>query len=402
MPPLSPLGLKARYVFPMLGPPIAGGIVTVAGGTIVAVGRQSSAGRVQDLGDVALIPGFVNAHTHLELSDLPQPLGKPGMPFAQWLGQVMGFRGRRSAGAAATAVEKGLAECRRRGVVAVGDIVQPGWTPALAEKRGVHVTAFLELIAPTEARAAAWGQPPLEHLRGGQSGWRPGLSPHAPYTVVASLRQRAIAWAATFGVPVAFHLAESQEEIELLRGGRGPLCEFLEAQGIAPGPLAGGMRPLDFLRELAQAPRALVIHGNYLDDDELTFLAGRRATMAVVYCPRTHAWFRHERDPLARMLALGVRVALGTDSRASAPDLDMLAEVRHLVAHHPGISPRTALELATGEAAQALGLEETFGRLAPGRPATMAAVALPGRAAADPYELLLEGTPTAVDLPANP
>jgi len=384
----------------MVGPPIPGGIVTVAGSKIVAVGRRTSAGRVLELGDVALVPGLVNAHTHLELSDVREPLGQPGTPFVQWLGEVMRWRGQRDASAPLAAVEKGLWECRRHGTAAVADIVQPGWTAAVAAGTGVHVTAFLELIAPTEARAAALGEQALAHLRRPRSGhWRPGLAPHAPYTVVATLRRQAIAWAAQYRVPLAFHLAESQEEIELLRRGQGPLCEFLQSRGASSGELKGGLRPLDFLRELAQAPRTLVIHGNYLDEEEMAFLAARRATMATVYCPRTHAWFQHEPYPLARMLSLGVRVALGTDSRASAPDLDMLAEVRHVVAHHPAISPRTALELATVEAARAVGMDDAFGTLTPGKQAAMATIPLPQPEAPDPYELLLEGTPAAVELP---
>lgn len=402
MSPQSAVSFRARYVFPMLGPPIEGGVVTVVGQRIVAVGRRALAARVQDLGDMGLLPGLLNAHVHLELSDVPKPLGRPGIPFAQWLEEVMRSRSTRDAVGAVAAVEKGLAECRRYGTAAIADIVQPGWTPAVVENAGVHVTALLELIAPTEARAAAVGQQALDHLRRQRSGqWRPGLCPHAPYTVVGSLRRQAIAWAAAYQAPLAFHLAESQEEIELLRHGRGPLRELLEVRGIASGLFAGGLRPLDFLRELAEAPRTLVIHGNHLDEEEIAFLAQRRATMAVVYCPRTHAWFQHPAYPLARMLSMGVRVVLGTDSRASAPDLDMLAEVRHVAAHHPNVSPRTALQLATIESARALGLEEAFGGLAPGKQAALAAIALPRPHAADPYELLPEGTPSAVELPAH-
>lgn len=384
----------------MLGPPMEGGVVTVVGQRIVALGRRVWAGRVHDLGDVALVPGLLNAHTHLELSGVPNPLGRPGIAFTRWLEEVMRFRSTRDASAAQGAMQHGLAECRRYGTAAVGDIVQRGWTPAAVENTGVHVTAFLELIAPTEGRAAALGEQPLDHLRQPpNTEWRPGLCPHAPYTVVGALRRQAIAWAAAFQAPLAFHLAESQEEIEFLRHGRGPLCELLEARGIPSGPFAGKLRPLDLLRELAEAPRTLVIHGNHLDAEEMAFLAQRRATMAVVYCPRTHAWFQHPPYPLAPMLSMGVRVVLGTDSLASAPDLDMLAEVRYVAAHHPNVSPRLALELATLESARALGLEHEFGILAPGRRAALAAIALPLRHAADPYELLLEGTPAPVELP---
>ncbi len=107
------------------------------------------------------------------------------------------------------------------------------------------------------------------------------------------------------------HVAESREELELLAHGTGAFRQLLDGLGVwPPKTFTAGMRPLDYLNRLAEAPRTLVIHGNYLDREEIDFLAARRATMSVVFCPRTHAYFAHERYPLARMLARGVNVAL--------------------------------------------------------------------------------------------
>jgi cytosine/adenosine deaminase-related metal-dependent hydrolase len=130
------------------------------------------------------------------------------------------------------------------------------------------------------------------------------------------------------------------------------------------------------LRSLAAAHRTLVIHGNYLDEEEIAFLAAHREKLSVVYCPRTHDYFEHEPYPLAKMLAAGVRVALGTDSRASSPDLDLLAEMRHVAAHHQ-LPPAEVLRLGTLAGAEALGLDHAAGSLRRGKQAAFCVVELP-------------------------
>ena len=151
-----------------------------------------------------------------------------------------------------------------------------------------------------------------------------------------------------------------------------------------------GSRPLDFLRVLAEAHRTLVIHGTYLDDEEIAFLAGHSARMSLVYCPRTHAWFGHRPYPLEKMLAAGVRVVLGTDSRASSPDLSVLAEMRHVAAKFPAVPRYEVLRMGTLLAAAALGYDAVTGSLEPGKYADLSVVALPERDEADPYALLFD------------
>jgi cytosine/adenosine deaminase-related metal-dependent hydrolase len=146
---------------------------------------------------------------------------------------------------------------------------------------------------------------------------------------------------------------------------------------------------MDHLWELSFADRALVIHGNYLDDDELAFLAARSERMAVVYCPRTHDFFGHRRYPLEKALAAGVNVAIGTDSRASNPDLSVLAELRFVAAHYPEVPRDTILRLGTLSGARALGLGR-IGCLEAGAFADLTVVRLPQREAVDPHDLVLE------------
>ena len=144
------------------------------------------------------------------------------------------------------------------------------------------------------------------------------------------------------------HLAESVEELELLRYGTGPMRTLLDDLGAGDAAaIAGSTRPIDYLRLLAEADRALVIHGNYLDDEEIALLGTCAATMAAVYCPRSHDWFAHRAYPLQQMLAAGVIVALGTDGRGSAPDLSILAEMRLAARRHPAVGYDQVLKMGT-------------------------------------------------------
>ena len=164
----------------------------------------------------------------------------------------------------------------------------------------------------------------------------------------------------------------------MLAHGRGPLVEMLEEFDVwEPGILAGGTRPLDYLRELRECERALVIHGNYLDDEELKLLA-EHENLTLIYCPRTHAYFGHADHPWRKLHACGGRVALGTDSRGSNPDLSLWNELRFLHKRHPDVEIEELLRMGTINGAIALGLGDETGSLSPGKRADLAVVTLAG------------------------
>jgi cytosine/adenosine deaminase-related metal-dependent hydrolase len=198
--------------------------------------------------------------------------------------------------------------------------------------------------------------------------------------------------------PVAMHLAESTDELELLHAGTGPFQQLLEERSMWDAEaIPRGSRPMDYLRMLAEAPRALVIHGNYLDEDERAFLAANTDRMSLVYCPRTHAYFDHPPYPLRELLAGGVRVALGTDSRASNPDLDLLAEMRYVARRFPAVARDAILRMGTLNGAEALGRAAEIGSITPGKAANLIAVPLPAGEQGQPQDLLAavleEGAP---------
>lgn len=389
---------KARWVFPVAALPIEGGVVTVRNGVLVAVGAAAEA-PVVDLGDVAILPGLVNAHTHLEFSELEQPLGEPGMVFPEWIREVIAWRRQRDATEESSrerrraAVECGLRESAALGVTALGEIAAPGWASEPFAATSLDCTIFQELLGLEPQRHEELAQLAHAHIAAGTQAqdWRPALSPHAPYTAPLALVEAAAALSQHAGAPLAMHLAESWEEIELLASGSGPFAEFLG--GVAawmPSAIPRGLRPRDYLERLAAAARALVIHGNYLDDEEIAWIAGRAERMSIVFCPRTHAYFQHGRYPLEAMLAAGARVALGTDSRASNPDLSLFEEMRFVAQRFPAVSPAAVLNMGTQAGAEALGLADHYGSLVPGRRADLAIVRLSARTAADPHELLFD------------
>jgi cytosine/adenosine deaminase-related metal-dependent hydrolase len=395
------ISLQARVVFPVAAPPIEHGVVTIDRDRITAVGTKAVGGQIQDLGHVALMPAWVNAHTHLEFSDLSEPLGWPAVPLVDWIRFVISHRAAR-ASPPASAIASGLQESIAAGVAIVGEIAtearngeaakqsQPEPYSLLPAPRSL---LFQEVIGFSRARAASALLVAEQRLdavqRAPDDRIRFGLSPHAPYTVSPKLLQQVVLLAQRRHLPVAMHLAESVEELQLLAEGSGPFRELLEERSMwDAAAVSRGSRPLDYLRTLADAPRAVVIHGNYLNALEREFLAQHADHMSLVYCPRTHAYFHHAPYPLSEAIEVGVRVALGTDSRASNPDLDMLAELRHVAREHPQLSPVAILQMGTLAGAEALGWEKEVGSLTPGKSADLVAVPLPGGISGGPAECL--------------
>lgn len=304
-----------------------------------------------ELGNVAWIPGLVNAHTHLEFSRLAAPIPTHGR-FPDWIRRVVEYR-RTHPDQTPEALRCGLRESREAGTTLIGEIATTGWSPAHYIDNGFRGIVFQEVLGfAVERREAQYRL--LENLLESPNGSLTyGISPHAPYSVHPELFDRVLELARSRRTVVAMHLAETREELELLERGTGTFRELLEDFGIWQNGLFGGRQTLELLESLATCERALVIHGNYLTDDELDFVAAHPG-MTLVYCPRTHAAFGHSAHPWLRLRERGGRVALGTDSRASNPDLSLFAELQYLAQHHPGVPHRQLLALATFAGREAL------------------------------------------------
>ncbi len=405
------LAYRAKWVIPVCSNPIRDGVVEITNGRVTAVlndGKYSDA--VIDLGESAILPALVNAHTHLEFSDLAEPLGEPGIEFADWILAVVGYRIRmaKSIGAAGleeskrTAIKRGLAESAKNGVGAIGEIATFPFSRndyRSFYREGGELTLFLEQLGRDRAlvdegveqveQVLTFGSGESAGASNGElASLQMGISPHAPYSVHPEMLSRLISLAGKFATPVAMHLAETRDELELMWELGGALVATLESLGAwYPESYRPRTRPLDYLKILAGANRSLVIHGNYLSDNELGFLADRRETMSVVYCPRTHHFFGHDFYRLDEKLRLGVAVAIGTDSRASNPDLSLMAELRFLAFHDPELTPETILRLGTVNGAKALGLAGRSKGILVGGKASLAVVTT-GQPLDDPYSFL--------------
>jgi cytosine/adenosine deaminase-related metal-dependent hydrolase len=379
-----PWTLTARWIFPVDVPPLERGVVTISEGRILAVESCADRRADYDLGDVAILPGLVNAHTHLDLGSLDNVPSTKN--FIDWLKAVIQHRRSLRSDQVLRNIRAGLKQSSAYGTTLLGDISSQGQTwEVLAGETRCRAVVFHELLGLPRPRAhQAWAAA-CAWLRAhpDEEACRPGLSPHAPYSVRASVFRAAARLSRRQRLSVAIHLAETREELELLEHHTGSFVPFLSELGVWD---AGGLvKGVDDLLQLdEEAARILFVHGNYLD---CGLALPRGAT--VVYCPRTHAAFGHAPHPFRDLLANGVRVALGTDSLASNPDLDVLAEARHLHQLYPDVPGATILRMATLSGAEALGWHEATGSLTPGKSADLVVLPLPSENYSDPHELIL-------------
>ena len=376
--------LRARYLLTMQGPVLENGLVTIRDGWITGVNDSDPPEPVLDLGDVILMPGLVNAHTHLEFSDLSAPL-PAGDNFADWIRAVIGYRqqqrnepseasGDSTAQVQAT-IERGQQESIQAGVTTVGEISTVPGSHRWYQQSSTQTVLFQEILGLDPEQIPERLQTAQQHLANRPPEASPltvGLSPHAPYSMHRDLFEQTCQLAKQKQVPCALHLAESREELQLLESATGPLQEMLESLGVwNPTAITRGLTPLDYLQSMSELPRSLIIHGNFLTAAEINFLGQQSDRMSLIYCPRTYSHFQNANYPLSAMLEQGVVVALGTDSRATNPDLNLLAEMQHVAQSHPTIDPELIVQMGTMQGAQALGLANLCGTIEPGKRADL-------------------------------
>jgi cytosine/adenosine deaminase-related metal-dependent hydrolase len=310
---------------------------------------------LHDYGDAVILPGLVNAHTHLELSHLRPPQNVAS--FTEWLARVMAS----PAPSTAESVLAGAGESVRFGVTVVGDISRdPVAARAALAQSPLRAVSYGEVVGMAgrreglEARIAAAIGSPLDRS------WRvgPGISPHAPYSVDDEGYLRCLVEARRYAMPLTTHLAESPDEAEFLASHSGPFRDLWDRIGgwdesKVPRFEGGPVRYSQSLH-LLDYERALLAHVNYCDDAELDLLQRGRA--GVVYCPRTHAYFGHPPHRWRDMLAAGINVCVGTDGRGSSPDLNLVEDLRLMHRDAPEVEPKALWEMATVGGARALDL----------------------------------------------
>ena len=388
---------RAGWLVPAEGPVLADAGVVACGGRIARVGPWAELRRhigpddpVEHFPDGILLPGFVNAHTHLSLSDMRGKF-RPTKNFAAWIAKLAARRQSRTEAGMRRAVEAGARECRQAGTVAGADLSLDSRCNDVLGRDGARWTVFGEVLRFGQAGADRLRQAvaEMEALRRAVP-VRVGLSPHASYTLSADLFAAVRREAASRGWPVSTHLHETLDEIAFVERGEGTLHTWLSRVGFLPHDWRpAGVRPIRMLADAGffSGP-VLVAHANYVTEEDIAVLAASGSSVA--FCPRSHAFFKHKDPPWRRLLAAGVNVCLGTDSLASSPSLSVLDEARFLFAREPGADPRTLLDMATRRGARALGLAREVGDLRLGLAADFCLIE-PAARTDDPLAAVLAG-----------
>ena len=364
--------LSAEWVYPVAAPPITSGAVLVGeDGRILAVGRDAEVPSppgvpAEHFPGAILMPGLVNAHTHLELTGLAGQVDEP--QFDAWIRAVRSLKEMRSVEDFRIAARDGVRQCLAAGVTTVAETGDSGAVVQALDELGGRGVVFQEVFGPhpdqCEDSVAALASRVAMLETSASDRLRIGVSPHAPYTV-SSLLYRAVATLArNEGLPMAVHIAESQAEIEFLASGTGPFQEVWRKRGI-PLPEPSGDSPISWLeRHGILHPGLLCIHTVRVDQTDIDLLAAREC--AVAHCPVSNRAHGHGDAPLRALLDAGITVGLGTDSEISASPTDLLAEAR-LAMELAGLSASEALQLATMGSADAIGWGEEIGCLEAGR-----------------------------------
>lgn len=382
------LAIKPTWIVTMSSEPLRDAWLTLSEGRIESISSDKpSSSKIQnalELPGLILTPGLINSHCHFEFSDLDHPIPAQGS-FVDWIGEVIRYR-RETAGSndlssRQKALQYGILEAWRSGTRFAIDTITAPWdsdwidatvgrmvsddlqTSGLVgrapfcyqpcpEILDIHASRRLQTL---DFARTVHGIPPGD---GNLS--RAAISPHAPYTASIDLVRDAVSQSVSNRGIVSMHLAESRDEMEWLQSHSGPMAQRLAAY--QDTTFQNSFASLhEYLNELLKAPCSLIIHGNYLDAHCLRQLADSSQHAAIVHCPRTYTHFHGKlegRYPLEMRLASGVRHLLGTDSRASNPDLNLWREVQHLAEQFPGISSHKLVAMATSDAALFLGRDD--------------------------------------------
>lgn len=345
------LKIKFRALLTFCGEPIENGELIIEDGRILKVSSQissSNENNILDLSDHLLMPGFVNAHCHIGLTALANELS-PSKSFACWIRGLIPRNSALSKEERMKGIRAGADEMKSSGVTGLADYVAD---PALLEsisKLGFRCVLFLEIIGFQENRAEVLVRELEAILKSHQSGSALGIAPHAPYSVSAKLLRQLDELSKKYGCLLSTHLAESDEEVQFVKKGEGPLLGLLkDRQAFDENWKPPATTPARYLQSLKTMRKMIAVHCNFIDGDI-------DIVKAAVFCPKSTHWFgRAPKIPVRKMLDANIPVALGTDSMASNDSLNFLEEIRMADKLLPDVSRKEILTMATRYGAEIL------------------------------------------------
>ena len=371
--------LRARIVLPVTAPPVENGAVLIFRDRIAVVGAwkdlpaelKSAAGsEIVDLGDAILLPGLVNAHCHLDYTGMAG-LWPPQKKFTDWIPRMLAAKAEWSYSDYARSWISGAKMLLQSGTTTVADIeATPELLPEVWDSTPLRVISFLEMTGVRSKRDPAEilhnAMEKLESIPHPRCA--AALSPHAPYSTSPALLRLCAEAARDKKLPIAVHVAESEQEFEMFTRARGEMFDWLKRNDRDNSDCGLGSPVSHLDRAGLLRENLLAIHANYLDDADFALLNGRG--VSIVHCPRSHAYFQHREFSLEKLLNAGINVCLGTDSLATIAktdkqdlELNMFQEMQTLARSRPSLPPAAILKMATANGARALGLHGKIGEL---------------------------------------
>ena len=382
---------EADWICPVSSPPIRNGSIAVENGRIVPLllgedGARSAQGEGHNrvtFSGCAIIPGFVNAHCHLELTILRGFLDD--LPFSAWIPRLTRAKYQQlTRDDLLVSARLGCLEMIRAGVTCLGEVMDLGTSWSAMLESGLQGIAYQEVFGPADSQAdqaLADLMKKVDRYRSESTAtFRIGVSPHAPYTVSAKLFQAVNRYAEWEAIPLTTHIAESPEEGLFVRSGTGVFAERWRERGIAVSPAR--CSPVAYLDRLGLVRSgALLVHAVDLEDTDFEILRNRRP--AVAHCPKSNAKLGQGIARLSEIRDAVITVGLGTDSVASNNVIDMFDEMRSAIFQQrararsiTALGADAAFRMATLGGAECLGLAEELGSLDPGKRADFAVVDL--------------------------
>jgi 5-methylthioadenosine/S-adenosylhomocysteine deaminase len=385
--------LTARYVLPVATPHIEYGAVLVRDDKIVEIGDFEHLRAlhpdepVRDFGLAALMPGFVDLHTHLEYSAMRGLVDD--LPYSEWKLQLMQKERQFTSQDWDDSALLGALEAAQSGITTVADITRTGASGHAAQATGIRALIYREVATMDKSQV----EPVMQRAADDIAAWRAtsdphrvtiGIAPHAPYSCHPALFKRVATFAAD-GTPVAIHLAGSVEEFDFVKYGSSMLATDVRDtyDADAPGWLPTGVSPVRYVLQwgLFDVPNILAVHCTQVNDDDIEVLAGR--DVSIAHCPRCEAKLGMGVAPIEKFLRAGIRVGLGTDSPAASNSMDVFEEMRigllvqrATLGAERFMNARQFVKMATLDAARALKMEHEIGSLEPGKQADIIAVDL--------------------------
>ncbi|MFQ5561293.1 MAG: amidohydrolase family protein, partial [Nitrospinota bacterium] len=354
------LDIPGCYVLPVDSRPLKNGLVSISGGKIIHIGegRTPPFPADQKKKRVILIPGLVNAHTHLDLTGMGGEVGK-GKPFTDWILEVIAWRAKQDEGSILSSIKKGIAHSLRNGTTCLGDFSATGdsFLPInetrMKGRVFFEVTGFQKDVAPARTKKLKKKLANFDK----RPNPRGGIAPHSPYSVSPGLIRACVSHSRKIRVPVSMHVAEVQEEIDFLAGLGGKIAELQkrlsvwESEFVFPGTGA-----VEYLRSLGVLEGMSLVHLNHISAGEVVLMRTHGCT--GIFCPGSHLWFQRKKNKAVNWLFdEGVNLALGTDGLSSNESLDMFREMRLFSKMFPEIPRGEILKMATINGAKALSLD---------------------------------------------